>query len=492
MKGIKKLLTGILAATMIMGASLNVCAADITIDRDDSYAEANAAGEQTYTYYKILSAEINSQGTVAHDTGVVTGGSASYYVDSEAKAEALKGTGLFDATKAGDSKWIITLRTDVNPTGDDIAKKINEILTSTSNPFGAGTQVPSTGDSTKIEGLDAGYYVITSSIGSTLIAQTLGENITIKEKNTYPGVKKEIKDTVSNKDWTHDGANVSVGDVVDYKLTVTVPATASKTVRVIDTMTQGLALVENSIAVKNVTDNADATDWTKVDAPEVAGASFQVNIDATDATKGKTFEITFKATITADAIVDLGEASKQNEVEIKYDNYSQKDYVPYDIYKTGLHKYDGTSNEALEGVKFSVYVGALKDKTTPLKLALVESESGNYYVPSATGSNIVVTGADGNFVIRGLDNEKTYWAYEEETLPGYNMPTTEDGRSKKLDVVNDEDTLASANMAQLENNTGLLLPSTGGIGTTIFYIVGAILIVAGIAYFIVRRKANAQ
>ena len=481
MKGIKKLLTGILAATMIMGSTLSVSAADITIDRDSTYEGTEAQGEQTYTYYKILSAEINSQGTVNHDTGVVEGGSASYFVETAAKAEALEETGLFKATKAGDNKWIITL-TNEKATGDDIAKKINEILTKEGNPFGTGTKVPSTGKSTKIEKLDPGYYVITSSIGSTLIAQTLGENVTIKEKNTYPGVVKEIKD--GNKEYTHDGANVSVGDVVDYKLTVTVPATASKTVRVIDTMTDGLALVDNSIKVEGYT---QGTDWSIVDPSEVDTASFQVNIEANDTTKGKTIEITFKATVTADAIVDTG---KQNEVEIRYDNYSQKDYVPYDIYKTGLHKIDGTSKEALEGVKFSVYVGSIGDKTTPLTLV----KSGDYYVPSTAegASNIVVTGKDGNFVIRGLDNEKTYWAYEEETLPGYNMPTTDDGRSKELKLVNDEDTLATESMAQLENNTGLLLPSTGGIGTTIFYIVGALLIIAGVAYFIVRRKANAQ
>ena len=481
MKGFKKLLTGILAATMIMGSTLSVSAADITIDRDSTYEGTEAQGEQTYKYYKILSAEINSQGSVEHDTGVVTGGSVSYFVETAAKAEALEKTGLFKATKAGDSKWIITLTND-NATGDDIAKKINEILAIEGNPFGKGVEVPSTGESTKIKNLDPGYYVITSSIGSTLIAQTLGENVTIKEKNKYPGVVKEIKD--GNKEYTHDGANVSVGDVVDYKLTVTVPATASKTVRVIDTMTDGLALVDNSIKVEGY---KQGTDWSIVDPSEVATASFQVNIEANDTTKGKAIEITFKATVTADAIVDTG---KQNEVEIRYDNYSQKDYVPYDIYKTGLHKYDGTSEEALEGVKFSIYVGTIGDKTTPLTLV----KSGDYYVPSteADASNIVVTGADGNFVIRGLDNEKTYWAYEEETLPGYNMPTTDEGRSKKLDVVNDEDTLETAGMAQVANNTGLILPSTGGIGTTIFYIIGALLIIAGIAYFIVRRKANAQ
>lgn len=480
MKGIKKLLTGILAATMIMGSTLSVSAADITIDRDSTYAQTNAEGEQIYTYYKILSAEIVSAGTVDHDTGVVTGGNASYYVDTQAKATALQNTGLFTATKAGQSKWIITLNSN-QTTGEQIAEAVNAILKSNSNPFGAGQTKTSTGASTKIEGLEPGYYVITSSIGSTLIAQTLGENVTIKEKNTYPGVDKKQKDA-NTTEFTDSNVDVQVGDEIEYTLSVSVPSTATKTINVIDTMSAGLTLVTDSIKVDGFT---EGTDWSVATTP--AGASFQVDVEPTTATKGHTVVIAFRATVNENAIVDSG---KKNEVEIVYDNYHQKDTVPFKVYKSGVHKFDGNSKEALEGVKFSIYVGSVGDKTTPLTVV----KSGDYYVPSTAtnASNIVVTGADGNILVRGLDDDKTYWVYEEETLPGYNMPTTEAGRSKQLTLVDDESDYATESMAQVENNNGLVLPSTGGMGTTVFYIVGAILIIAGIAYFIVRRKANAQ
>ena len=489
MKGIKKLLTGILAATMIMGSTLSVSAADITINRDDTFDTESASGTQIYTYYKILSAEINKDengnpmdGTVDPANGHVEGGSASYYVTDENQKNALTGTGLFTATAAGTSKWIITL-SDNTTTGEQIAEALDAILKSDNNPF-EGVEVESQGEQTKISVADPGYYLITSSIGSKLIAQTLGEDVVVNEKNKYPTVDKKQKDAETEK-YTDESVDVQVGDVIDYTLSVSVPATATKTINVIDTMSAGLTLVENSIKVKDFTQGTEA-DWSIATTP--AGASFQVDIYANNNTKGKTVVIEFQATINENAIVDTG---KENEVEIIYDNYHQKDTVPFKIYKGGVHKFDGASKANLEGVKFSIYVGTIGDKSTPLTVV----KKDGYYVPSTAegASNLVVTGSDGNIVVRGLDDDKTYWVYEEETLPGYNMPTTDELRSKQISkLVEDDKELTVDDMAPVENNTGLLLPSTGGIGTTIFYIVGALLIIAGVAYFIVRRKANAQ
>ena len=78
-----------------------------------------------------------------------------------------------------------------------------------------------------------------------------------------------------------------------------------------------------------------------------------------------------------------------------------------------------------------------------------------------------------------------YYLQEEVAPEGYTM------LSERFPVEMDTNKTAYQEV-KVENKSGVTLPSTGGIGTTIFYIVGGILIVAGIAYFIVRRKANAQ
>ena len=85
----------------------------------------------------------------------------------------------------------------------------------------------------------------------------------------------------------------------------------------------------------------------------------------------------------------------------------------------------------------------------------------------------------------GLDDDANYYLQEEVAPAGYTM------LDSRFEVVMDRN-LTEYQPVKILNNTGLVLPSTGGIGTTIFYIVGGVLIVAGIAYFIVRRKSNAQ
>ena len=476
MKGIKTLLTGILAATMIMGSALNVSAADIIIDRHDTYS-ADATGEQTYTVYKILSASIN-------------GDAYAYYVDSETKANILKETGLFDTSRVTDSYYNVNYKKDTkNKTAkelDALGAEIAEALRDNLSVFAIeNNEFESTGEKTTISVADPGYYIITSSIGSTLIAQTLGDTVEITEKNTYPGVDKTQKEADKiDAEYANDDVNVKVGDIIDYKIAVTVPAaavtTSEKKIKVTDQMTKGLELVDGSIAL---TVDGIALADSSYAIKETSETKFVIDIEADDNTKGKTIDITFQAKITAEALVDTG---KQNEVILKYDNYEQKDYVNYKTYKTGAHKYDGASNDPLKGVKFELSVGAEDDKT-PFTVSY-NADGGYYYYDENSTSSEVVTGADGQIIIRGVDADKTYWLTETEALPGYNMLT----EAVQLTVTELDSADALTALAEIPNNKGTLLPSTGGMGTTIFYIVGGVLVVAGVAYFILRRKADAQ
>ena len=94
----------------------------------------------------------------------------------------------------------------------------------------------------------------------------------------------------------------------------------------------------------------------------------------------------------------------------------------------------------------------------------------------------MVVGTTGMIEVKGLKNGDYYFEETEAPL-GYNRLT------ERTEVVTITD--ADAEIA-VDNYTGLELPETGGIGTRIFYIVGGLLIIAGVAYFIVRRKASAN
>lgn len=503
MKGFKKLLTGILAATMIMGSSMTVFATEgttaVTITRSSDYAGDSVKDEdgkevtvQKYTYYKILSADVASDGVTNSDTGKQTGVAASYYAVGQDQMNALNGIFNFNGatTVDGETRYYVTGLKD-GLADQALASAIKTAVDAKSSLFpGVETNNAQTSGTTQLNIPSDGYYLISSELGSNMIIQTVGETaISIKEKNEYPTIDKLQQDITDNKGQINSGrlaadatttefANLQVGDIVEYTIKVNVPANTNKEITVTDTMSAGL---EFASGIK-----VDGTET--IAQSSLSGKTFTVTIPENTG-DAKTSTITYQARITDAALSDSG---KKNEVTLDYGEYHQYDYVPYNIYKAGVHKYDGSTNASLEGVEFAFYVGGTVgtvEGATPLNVV----KQGDYYVPtSAQGaSNTVATDANGVILIRGLDTDKTYWVYETKTKPGYNMPVGTD-RYKQLTLKGDSDTLEAAGMDPFVNNTGATLPSTGGIGTTIFYIIGGLLIVAAVVFFVVRRKNDAE
>lgn len=107
-------------------------------------------------------------------------------------------------------------------------------------------------------------------------------------------------------------------------------------------------------------------------------------------------------------------------------------------------------------------------------------------------------------LIRGLDDDKTYTLKETETKQGYNLLTEEVTLTLHLDTVTTTTTdgvttstssfeeAADTDWGTVENNKGSVLPSTGGIGTTIFYIIGTILVIGAGVVLVTRRRMNVQ
>ena len=495
MKGLKKLLTGILAATMVMGASLTAFAVDdatasIEITRHDTYdADAQEGQVQAYTWYRLMDATII-------DATDDSDAKAAYYVDTLEKAEALKKSGFFKYTEVTTNHYNIELADNV-PNNETTAKAMAAYFAGDGKADlakfpSSGEAIPADKDGvTTIDTLKKGYYYITSTLGTSAIVKTLG-NEKLVEKNQYPSVDKKQKDD-DIADYINEEVGVGVGDKVYYEIKVNVPANTSDDIIVTDTMSMGLDFADPwELKVTGYGAGSEANAQKGTD-----GRSFTINLPPNSGAADIS-TITFTAVVNKDAIIDN---DKENEVTIDYGNYHNVDTVYYKIYRAGAFKYDGSTGKELEGVKFT-----LKKNNADLKVSL--HDDGYYYV-DATGSSTVTTNKKGFILIRGLDNmNDTYTLTETETLPGYNLldapktlenlaedsygeyaPTVDKDDQGKLPL---ENQTTFKELITIANNTGSLLPSTGGIGTTIFYIVGAILIVAGVAYFIVRRKANAQ
>jgi fimbrial isopeptide formation D2 family protein/LPXTG-motif cell wall-anchored protein len=391
------------------------------------------------------------------------------------------------------------------------------------------------------DGLDKGYYIIESIAGDNLIAATT--DITIKEKNDYPPLDK----TQADEDASAQGdanVDVAVGDEITYQVKVTIPKTAKVGDKILvwDKAYQGLEYVANSLTVKSNEGNATVGTSDYSGDGAATGVTWQRLITVTSGSQGKDVIFEFKMKVTSDALTST---DKKNESGLKYGRgegtnpfpyESTPDEVEYKTYFAGIEKVDGqNASIKLEGVKFT-----LKEGDTEFKVSKVSGK--DYYIPDANGSSEVVTAADGTIKIRGLDEDKTYTLTETENPnEGYNMlaePVTltlsEDTASKttytpatEYDAsatyyTKDGDNYVTATVADAEafaagtyytaettgtssydgttadtwqdviNNKGTILPSTGGIGTTLFYVIGAILVIGAGVLLVTRRRMNAN
>ena len=465
MKGFKKLLTGILAATMIFSMGITAAAteattpsATLTIDSSNA-TNQNSKAVITYDYYQILKADI------------VTSDQIAYYVTDKDLADAVAGTGLFDAKVSADgSRYNVTLK-DKSTKGEAIATALN--TDAVKKVVKVKGQFKSANGTASIS-LEPGYYLVLSSLGTIAAVQTVGE-VKINEKNSYPTIAKE-----DNKEFAQ-----MFDTVVTYTITVNVPASvAEKAIKVVDTATDGLTFKSDIVATVDGAEIAKYT-WSAPVADAEGNNVYTTTIPAETVAKnaGKAIVLTYDATVNDKAVVLEPEL---NTAHLEYDNYVSAETNPVDVATLGVKiiKVDGVSGKALTDAEFTLW-GSEKGND---QIAVVK-DGDAYRIAKAgeTGVNIVVD-AKGEAVIHGLD-ATTYYIQEEKAPAGYNLldhreKLTIDGKLQIEKKAIQEYTI--------DNFTGSVLPSTGGIGTTIFYILGSILIMAGVAYFLVRRKADAQ
>lgn len=489
MKHLKKLAGLALALVMVMALAMPAFAAtsDASITIKGDIPEGSTSVETVYTYYKILEADIKEVGAVDEETGELTGdpGIVSYYVTTEERANALTGTGLFDAAKsASGDRWYITLK-DSATDAVTIANALDGIKGQFEN-CGTAT-MGKDGQATK-DNLAPGYYLIESSLGSKLAVQTLAD-VTITEKNEYPTNTKEA-----------DVDTVTTGQTVTYTVEVNIPETVeAKDIKVVDTITKGLTM-NTEIAVTGGVDSTPKT-LTFVENTDYAGTDeakqyiATIPADTVLANKGKTLILTYTAIVNEKAVVLEPET---NSAHIEYDHFVSKDVdvevVPHGFtikkidgkdVTEGMSDADKAALDALAGAEFSLWDA----KTEGNKIDLVKLNDGTYRPATeeeknATGFESAVIEA-GEATINGLA-DGTYYLQEDKAPEGYNELT------ERVAVEVSATTAEVGVDLTVANNQGTQLPSTGGIGTTIFYIVGGGLVVGAVVLLITKRRAGSD
>ncbi len=346
-----------------------------------------------------------------------------------------------------------------------------------------------------------GYYVIedegTATPISALMLKTTSEVVTIKADK--PAIEKKI-DGDNDSDGTTadlvDYNTATVGETVPYVIISKVPDMAgytSYTYKVTDTFSAGLTFNDDVTVTIGEKTLLEETDYT-VNSDENGTVTIEF-IDFENYTKDQAITIKYSATVNANAVI--GVEGNPNTVKLEYSNNPQ----------------DSTSKEETpEDVVYTYLADLIINKTDendePLEGAVFEVKQGETTIANGTSD------ADGKVVFTwvngvGLKDGETYTIVETNAPAGYNKADDitftvtctdpETGTECTWSTANElvtftvtDGTAADYFETTIVNTTGGLLPETGGIGTTIFYIVGGLLVVGAAIFLITKKRMSVE
>lgn len=515
MKLMKKLLTILFAFMMVLATTSMVFAEDTegtSATKDGTITITNVVNGQNYEVYKVLELESFHQpatgdGIYAYKLATgwndfLTAEGVSDYLQNDGEGYVTwKNAATDEATVAKLAKLASKYIEDHSTT----IKKINEEDT--------GVQVDTTtAGQIKYTNLPLGYYLVKSSTGALCSLDTTRKAIEIKEKNAVPTMTKDI--SITGGTGVKDN-NVEIGDTVNFEVKITAKAGAQNYV-LHDTMDAGfawngnvnVALLKNgSTGPATTVDTANYTVVTKTSTPETVndGCTFEVKFkqDFCD-TLGNDDQIivTYKATLNKNAKIttQTETAGNDNKAQLAYgtktENKTAEEKTTTKTFEFNVFKYTGT-NTGLADVTFTL--ARKSDGTEPVELEK-DATTNNYFVKQNDGTTTatateIKTDSTGKFTVKGLKAGK-YYLTETDAPKGYNKLskpveiTVGDNGTVSLATGASELTKIDGGEIKIENKTGTVLPSTGGVGTTMMYIVGAALLIGSGVLLITKKNAK--
>ena len=464
-KTFKKLFAALLAAALVLAmavpafAETNATKGSITID-------GTVSGE-TYTIYRMF--KLDSYNAESN--------TYSYTVESDWEGFLKTGAGGNYITLDGQNHPTWTAADENDST--TVAAFAKAALDWAKVKGITGTAETATGDTVTFSNLDLGYYLVDSSLGALCGLNTTNPDVTITEKNGQPTIEKQVK----NGDTWGTTNDAKIGDTVEYKVEIKVADGAQK-YTVTDTMSKGLTFNSVSLKVAANGTTAAASDYTLT--PTTNGFTLVLpETYVSTLTKGTTIMVTYNATLNKDAVID-GDGNT-NEVTLGYGNHQNT--VPSKVttksYQFDLVKVDGTTNKLLDGAEFELADGETK-------LSFVKDANGNYRVATTgeKGTTTTITVKNGKVNIYGLAG-KTYTLTETKAPDGYNKLVTPETINltdgSKASATIESETYVDGGVV-VKNNAGTVLPSTGGMGTTLFYVIGGGLMVAAVVLLVTKKR----
>ena len=468
----------LLALLLVFALSAGTFAAEtgtITVD--------NPVTGQTYTAYKIFDVTYNTEKT---NYAYSIEKTSPWYATVNAYAGTV-GSGLTLTVSASNSNiYVVTIDT-VDFSAPEFAAALKAALAE-ENISDSGTVLK--GDQPTATGLELGYYFVTSTSGALCNLTTTNPSVTIHDKNDITFEK------------TDDDESVEVGQVVHYTVTGKVPDTTgftSYTYKITDVMSEGLTFNEN-VVVK--VDGETLTGNYTVEYGN-NGFDFVLIIDVMKLQDKvtKPIEVTYSATVNENAVSKI----EKNKATLTYSNNpadsestdTREDVETVYTAKVVIDKFEkGDETKKLAGAQFVL----INDGTKNPDGTANDTNKGKFYklengivswVTDQSAATVVTTDANGGGSFIGLE-DGTYKLREIAAPDGYNLLTADitvtiNGASAITD-----DLSSLTDTEKVENATGLQLPSTGGMGTTLFYVLGSVLLLGAVVLLVVRRRMRTE
>lgn len=520
MKRIKKFAAALLTAIMMMTMTVTAYAAGnctLTVNvKTGEGVPTQTLKDQTINLYKLFDVTESKSGETTNYAYTVN--TATGY---KSALTNVLGNKVNENSKDEDfAKAVLGLEKD---NGTEVQNFANKFTTyALKNSLGAtATSNKITGENTTsytFNNLDAGYYLVYvtggKEIQSSLVTVDKDTN-TVNLKTEAPSITK-----------TADNDTVSIGQVVKYTVTGSIPDTTGYNQYqyiIHDELSNGLDFVNDkngtalgedattvnvAVALKDGTDASTAPTTANLDTANNKKMSLDLSawVKANqENNKGKSFTVTYYAKVNKDA-----EVKEQNKAQLEYGNKpgetttTTPSEAKTPTYPLDINKIKKGSDEKLAGAKFRLYSSEAdakaNDESKAIKVSPVVADvAGNYVVdPASTTTEFEsvksIEGKGYNLHLNGLA-AGTYYLVETKAPDGFNKLTdpikvtiTKTGDAEW--TISKGDTVVGDKIIDIENSTGSLLPSTGGTGVIVFAGV-AILLVFGVVVSFIRDKRKA-